>query len=416
MTVIVNDSTLVSISQLAAFLKGAANGVSFLACNREEKYTWISATLSRFSYFAVRKKEKSILKRYLIHMTGYSDAQITRCIASQKKRGRIIVGYTSSKRHSFKTTYTTSDIARIIETDTLHHRLSGQATVNIFKRQYRIYADTRFIRLKNISVSHLYNLRHTRQYQSHSSFFTHTKPTHVSIGERTKPDNQGKPGYVRVDTVHQGDYVDEQGNKKGVYHINIVDEVTQWQIVGSVEGISEAFLVPLLQELLDQFPFTVINFHSDNGSEFINKLVAKLLNALLIKQTKSRPRHCNDNALAETKIGSVVRKHMGYAYIPQKHAEKINEFYRNYFNPYLNYHRPCGFATRTVDKEGKIKKVYEVYLTPFERLKTNADASKFLKKGITVEQLEKTALEMSDNDCAKRMQEAKQLLFKSFKV
>lgn len=210
--------------------------------------------------------------------------------------------------------------------------------------------------------------------------------------------------------------MDEKGNKKGVYHINIVDEIIQWQIVGAVEGISERFLQPLLEDLINQFPFKIINFHSDNGSEFINQTVARLLNKLQARQTKSRPRHCNDNALAEAKNGAVIRKHMGYAYIPQKHAEKINEFYRDYFNPYLNYHRPCGFATKKLDKKGKVKKVYDVYMTPFKRLKSLPTASKFLKKGITIEKLGKIAMAMSHNESAKRMQEAKRKLFKSFKI
>ena len=93
--------------------------------------------------------------------------------------------------------------------------------------------------------------------------------------------------------------MDNTGATKGVYHINTIDEITQWQILGATEGISERFLAPLLKTLLKQYPFTIIAFHSDNGSEYINKIVAKLLNTLLIKQTKSRPRHCNDNALLE---------------------------------------------------------------------------------------------------------------------
>lgn len=91
-------------------------------------------------------------------------------------------------------------------------------------------------------------------------------PTPINIGERRKPEPYGKPGYLRVDSVHQGD----QDKEKGVYHINLVDEVTQWEIVGCVEGISEHFLVPLLTRLMEQFPFRIIEFHSDNGSEYIN--------------------------------------------------------------------------------------------------------------------------------------------------
>ena len=417
MTIHMNDSHMVSISQLRQFLKGlgSAGGISFCGTLHSEKYQWISDLLSRFGYFALRKKNKSIVKQYLMRLTSFSDAQITRLITRKKKTGRIVSGYASSKRHSFQTIYIPSDIAALIETDRLHQRLSGPATIEIFQRLYDIYGDSRFVRLKDISVAHLYNLRNTRQYQSHSSFIDKTRSTSVNIGLRIKPDNQGKPGYLRVDTVHQGDWIDERLTKKGVYYINLIDEVTQWEILAAVEGISERFLAPVMEGALDQFPFQIINFHSDNGSEFINKTIARLLNKLKSQQTKSRPRHCNDNGLAETKNGAVVRKHMGYSYIPQKYAPAINKFYHEYLNPYLNFHRPCGFATDKLDKKGKIKKVYDLYQTPFDRLKTNPDASKFLKKGETLENLDKTALAISDNQSAKQMQQAKQFLFKSFK-
>jgi len=226
-----------------------------------------------------------------------------------------------------------------------------------------------------------------------------------------KPETRGKPGYLRVDSVHQGDYE----KKKGVYHINIVDEILQWEILGCVEKISEYFLSPLLEDLIAQFPFTIINFHSDNGSEFINKIVAKLLNKLLIRQTKSRARHCNDNALAECKNGAVIRKNIGYIHIPQKFAPAINQFYKQYLNIYLNYHRPCGYATVITDKKGKQKKIYNTYQTPYERFKSLPNAKQYLKSGITFEILDRIAYQKSDNEFAEEMQKAKDELFKNFK-
>ena len=74
---------------------------------------------------------------------------------------------------------------------------------------------------------------------------------------------------------------------KGVYYINAVDEVTQWEIIASVERISEAYLVPVLESILLRFPFVIRGFHSDNGSEFVNRIVARLLNKMLIRFTKS---------------------------------------------------------------------------------------------------------------------------------
>jgi hypothetical protein len=257
----------------------------------------------------------------------------------------------------------------------------------------------------------LYNLRGRRQYISHATTFKKTNPTPTPIGERRKPFPEGKPGYIRVDSVHQGD----REGAKGVYHVNLVDEVTQWELVGSVEGISEAFLAPLLEELLRSFPFTVIEFHSDNGSEYINKVVADLLKKMLIEQTKSRPRQSNDNALVEGKNGSVIRKHMGYIHIPGCFAPTINEFYRNHLNIYVNYHRPCGYATTTVDGRGKEKKKYDIYETPYERFKKLPGAVWYLREGMTFDVLDKIAFAKSDNECAKLMQKAKIELFKSFR-
>jgi hypothetical protein len=103
---------------------------------------------------------------------------------------------------------------------------------------YHELADARFERLANISSAHTYNPRKLRSHRDHVMVFTKSRPPPVSIGERRKPLPQENPGYLRVDTVHQGDL----DGVKGVYHINLVDEVMQWEIVGAVERISESYL------------------------------------------------------------------------------------------------------------------------------------------------------------------------------
>ena len=230
----------------------------------------------------------------------------------------------------------------------------------------------------------------------------------VPIGERKKPYPEGKPGYLRVDSVHQGD----RDKEKGVYHINLVDEVTQDEIVVCVEGISEEFLHPALEDALTQFPFVILNFHSDNGSEYINKVVARLLQKLLIKQTKSRSRRTNDNALVEGKNASVIRKHMGFMHIPKQHAQVINDFYRTYFNPFINFHRFCAFPDEEVDVRGKIVKKYRTYLTPIERLLSIEHVENYLKPGMTKESLRAQTNQQSHLAAAQEMQKAKAQLFK----
>ena len=410
MTIAMNDSHIVSIAQIQAFLK-VDQAIKFKSVSKKEKYEWINDVLNKFGYFGLRKKEKSIVGGYIVKMTGLSQSQTSRIICRKRKFGKVFLN--STNRHRFPRKYAPGDIALLIKTDNAHERLSGQATKTILQRERTVFGKAEYSNVSQISVAHIYNLRATRQYQSHCLTIKNTQSRQIPIGERRKPEPYGQPGFLRVDSVHQGDC----GKQKGVYHINITDETTQWEIVGAVEKISEYCLESLLSDLIEQFPFRIINFHSDNGSEFINKIVAKLLNKLLIQQTKSRARHCNDNALAECKNGAIVRKHMGYVHIPQQFAPAINQFYKQYFNVYLNYHRPCGFATIIKDKKGKEKKIYKLedYQIPYDKLKSLENAEQYLKDNITFKQLDIIAFQMSDNDFAEKMQKAKEELFKNFK-
>ena len=161
--------------------------------------------------------------------------------------------------------------------------------------------------------------------------------------------------------------------------------------MATCERISEAFLIPVLEALLQSFPFVIRGFHSDNGSEYINHKVARLLNKLLIEeQTKSRSRHSNDNAQAESKNGSIVRKHLGYSHIPQRFARLVNAFCRDHLNPYVNFHRPCLFAETITDAKGRQRKryPYQLMMTPYEKLKSLDHAEQFLKSGISFQQLD----------------------------
>ena len=209
--------------------------------------------------------------------------------------------------------------------------------------------------------------------------------------------------------MHQGDLDGE----KGVYHINAVDEVTQFEVVVSVERISEVYLIPALEHLLASFPFVIRGFHADNGSEYINRRVARLLEKLRIEFTKSRARHSNDNALVECKNGHVVRKLLGHAHIPQRWAGLLNDFHRQHLNPYVNYHRPCLFPQTVTDKTGKQRKryPYESLMTPYEKLKSIADAKTYLKPGLSFAILDDVAYRISDNAAADALQQARRTLF-----
>jgi transposase InsO family protein len=179
---------------------------------------------------------------------------------------------------------------------------------------------------------------------------------------RRKPSPNAQPGYIRIDSVHQGD----QGRRKGIYHVNAVDEVTQFQVIITLERISEEFMLPALKRILAAFPFKIRGFHMDNGGEYINHTVAELLEKLRIEFTKSRPRHSNDNGLVESK-----------------------QVYR-----YVNFHRPCYFPTEVTDAKGKQHKKYryEDMTTPYEKFRSLSRPSQHLKPGITFKNLDTFAI------------------------
>ena len=351
---------------------------------------------------------KGLLRQYLVKMTGLSRAQITRLIQQYRQGGELQPA--RYRRHRFARKYTPADVELLAAVDEAHETLSGPATRKILEREYQQYQQREYERLAGISVAQIYRLRRRSAYRQRRLHFTKTRPTAVSIGERRRPDPQGQPGFLRVDTVHQGD----RDGVKGVYHINAVDEVTQWQVVGATAAISEAWLEPLLKAMIEQFPFRVRGFHSDNGSEFLNRTVGKLLNKLLIEQTKSRPRHSNDNGLVESKNGAVIRKHMGYTHIAAPHAGRIQRFYQQHFNPYLNFHRPCGQPEIESNAKGKQKRVYRHYQTPWESFEKLPEAASYLKPGHTLEALGRIAQAESDTAAARRMQQTKHKLFASF--
>lgn len=393
-----------SLEQVQAFLE-ATGEVDFKVDGQEEVYAWRGRVLKGQEYGHLSKGKKGLLRQYIIKMTGLSRAQATRLISQWMGTGSLHVK--PRRRVRFTPRFTRADIELLAQVDEAHETLSGPATLKILHRGYHDFADLRFERLSSISVAHIYNLRKARVYRERRINIEKTRPTKVMLGERRRPEPNGKPGYIRIDTVHQGDL----DGVKGVYHINAVDEVTQWEIVAAAAHISEAWLIPVLERILAQFPFKILGFHSDNGSEYINHRVAELLNKLLVEQTKSRPRHSNDNGLAETKNGSVIRKHMGFGHIACEHADRINTFYEESFNPYLNFHRPCGVPELKTDQRGKTRRVYKWYATPWEILRHLPGLAGYLKSNLTVDQLDRLAGATSDTQAAVAMQDAKRKLF-----
>lgn len=411
MIVTLRTERIRTLDQIRAFLDGSQSA-DFELTDRTSAYAFVGRTLVRFEYHGLRKPDKGLVRRFLEKVTGFSRAQTNRLIAQHRRTGNIRDRRCKPPANAFQRLYTPHDAALLAEIDEAFGQLSGPATKVILQRMHEVYGDLRFERLASISNGHIYNLRKRREYRTGRLTFRKTRPTPVSIGVRRKPRPDGQPGFLRVDTVHLGDH----DGKKGIYVLNVVDEVTQFQHLGAVPRITQHFMVLMLKDLISAFPFATQAFHADNGSEYINRNVADLLNDLHIDSfTKCRPRHCNDNALVESKNGSVVRKWLGHVHVPHTLVPQVNAYLHDHLCPLLNFHRPCLFPTEVVGPTGRVKRRYrqEDVTTPYERFKALPGAEDFLRPGVTLDALDQRAAATNHLDAAQATQRARDELFRA---
>lgn len=412
MVIDMNEAQVRTLEQVRQVVAGTQALEFRRAEDDEGRYGWIEQVLRRFEYRQLGRGDKGAVLAYLQHLSGYSRAQLTRLV-SRWVAGKPLVKNYRRPEHAFARLYTGADVALLADVDKAMGTLSGPATACVLRRQRDVFKVPGFERLGDISIGHLYNLRNSAPYRAQRVALTKTRPTRgVDIGVRKAPAPDGRAGFIRIDSVHQGDH----DGIKGLYHINAVDCVTQWQVVATVQTISEAYMLPVIEQMLEQFPFEILGFHADNGSEYVNHRVAKMLDKLKVEFTRSRPRRSNDNGLAETKNGAVVRKEFGYMHIPQRHAARFNTYCREYLNAFLNFHRPCLFSTDVPDpkKPGRIKRVYRPRdaMTPLDKLASLPDARSCLREGITLEHLRQLATALTDVQAAEELTEARQALFR----
>ena len=411
MIVTLRTERIRTLDQIRAFLDGS-EPTDFRFAGRASACDFVRRTLVRFEFHGLKRDEKGLVKRFIEKVTGYSRSQITRLVRQHRRTGGIRDHRKKPPARPFPRRYTPYDAALLAEVDEAFGQLSGPATKVVLWRMYHVYGDRRFKRLAGISNGHIYNLRRSRAYRTGRLTLRETRSTPVGFGVRRKPRPDGRPGFLRVDTVHLGDL----GGRKGAYVINVVDEVTQFQHLGAVPRITQHFMVPVLKDLISAFPFTVQAFHADNGSEYINCEVAGLLNRLHIPTfTKSRPRRSNDNALVESKNGSVVRRWLGHIHVSHELVPQLDAFLRDSLCPLLNFHRPCLFPTDVTSASGRVRKTcrQDDVATPYQHFRSLAGAERFLRPGVTFEALDQLASATTHLDAAKAVQRARDALFRA---
>ena len=409
MIVDIETRRLRTIGQLRAFVEGN-EAVDFQPRDRDEAYAFVRDTLERFAYGRLGRRDRGVVLRFLVAATGFSRQQVERLVRQWRDTGEVRDRRGGNRDRPFRRRYTPADVRLLADVDEAYGQMSGLATREVLRRQFEVFGDARFARLATLSNGHLYNLRGSPTYRAKRTVWTRTQPATVEIALRQAPEPDGKPGHVRVDTVHQGD----RDGVKGLFLINLVDEVTQYEFVGAAVAISERFLLPLLEGLLLSFPFRILGFHADNGGEYVNHRVAELLDKLRVERfTKSRPRNSNDNALVEGKNAHVVRRWFGHDHIPKRFAGDVNRFAQGTLSPFLNFHRPCLFATEYRDAGGRIRRKYLArdVATPYARVRSLPGAERHLKPGVDCELLDAAAAAETDLEAARRVQAERRALF-----
>lgn len=201
-----------------------------------------------------------------------------------------------------------------------------------------------------------------------------TKPSPLlrnSISVRTSADEAPEtPGVIEADTVaHCGPTLIGEFART----LTMTDLVTGWTETCSIRNNASKWITEAIEGLQQQFPFELVIFDSDCGSEFINHDVAAWLQARDIEQTRSRPYQKNDQAHVESKNNHVVRKHAFYwRYDTPDELALLNQLWPlvslrlNFFTPTK---KPTGY---TATGDGRKKRIYDTPATPWQRVQ-NAD-------------------------------------------
>ena len=262
---------------------------------------------------------------------------------SPKRRGAAAAAAAAA----FPTRYTPGDIALLAAADAAHEGLSGPAVRRILWREYCVYHKEAYQRLASISSSHIYNLRRGAAYRQHHVHHTKTRARAVSIGERRKPDHRGRPGYLRVEPCIRATPPPAGGSTISTPSTRL----TQWQIVGCCQTISESHLIPVLEAMLHQ---------ASRG------FIPTTARSLSITGSRNCSTHCwwgsspSRGRIAQpttrwsrARMGRWVRKHIGHEPIGAEHAGEVSAFLHGRVQSLLELPSPLRIRHRGGGREGQ---------------------------------------------------------------
>ena len=364
------------------------------------------------------------MKRYLAKTTGYSRAQLTRLIRRHRETVKVVDRRDGNQGRPIARVYTPADARLLAQVDADLSQMSGLATRVVLHREHHVFGDARFERLAGVSASHSYNLRGSRTYRTQRTVVAGTKATAVA-GVRRAPQPDGMAGFLRGDTVHQGD----RDGAKGMYVHGQRRGPDRYAVRGHAVRVRRrrrgdlrtfpgaaarrpARPVPVRRGRLPRRQRVA---QRRAGSEYVNHKVAALLNKLHVRDfTKSRPRRSTDNALVEGKNASVVRRFLGHDHIPQRFRRWST---RSPGSTCRRTSTTTGSACSQPGKgaNGRNRRVYRAaeVRTPYAKLRSLPDAEACLKPGISFAEVDAQANASSDLQAVRALNAARARLFRT---
>ena len=228
-------------------------------------------------------------------------------------------------------------------------------------------------KLETISVSTIKRLvRYSERRLDKIAFRKYpTKPKnqlYASIPVKKIPWDAHIPGHFEVDTVH---HCGDSSNSCYIYTLQLVDVATGWSEITAIYGNAFVAMKDGFDFILARLPFPVLEFHPDNGPEFVNQFLIKYWQNLVPKASlsRSKPYRKNDNRFVEENNHSLIRAYIGNSRFDSADQLKALRYLEDLLWLYHNCFLPCmRLEDKSFSSDGKLRKVYDHALPPLDRL------------------------------------------------
>ena len=173
------------------------------------------------------------------------------------------------------------------------------------------------------------------------------------------------PGYWQTDTVH---HCGQTTEGQYLHTLTATDVTSGWIELRSMLNNAQRWTFEALSDINNTTPLPVLEFHPDNGSEFINNYTETWCKENGILFTRSRSNKKNDNCFVEQKNGAVVREYAGYDRLEGIEEQALLADIYKSLAPLLNFFMPTQKLKSKTRIGSKEVKVYDEPKSPFQRL------------------------------------------------